>query len=166
MRTDLPRIFKGMTAERAEELTALIKEAEQVTHGTMLLISGNAEAEAKRLSTQATPLVPCKLTPHLLRHLTPIDGAILIAPDGFCHAIGTILDGMATDKGDPGRGARFNSAVRYVETSKTPCLAVVVSADGGVDLVPNLRPAIARASIDQTIVELRAPRFAAAPLQG
>ncbi len=154
LHTDLPRIFKGMTADRAEELTALVKEAEQETHGTILLISENAEAEAKRLSTQATPLVPCKLTPHLLRHLTPIDGAILIAPDGFCHAIGTILDGMATSKGDPGRGARFNSAVRYVETSQAPCLAVVVSADGGVDFVPNLRPAIDRACIDQALSEL------------
>jgi len=33
---------------------------------------------------------------------------------------------------------------------------VVVSADGGVDLVPNLRPAIDRAQIDETLAELRA----------
>lgn len=158
LRADLPRIFKGLTAEKVDELTALVKEAEHETHGTMLLISESAEAEAKRLGTQATPLVPCNVTPHLLRHLTPIDGAILIAPDGFCHAIGTILDGMATDQGDPGRGARFNSAVRYVATAKTPSLAVVISEDGGVDFVPNLRPAIERARIDQSLAELRAIR--------
>ena len=156
LRADLPRIFRGMTAERVDKLTDLVKEAEQETHGTMLLIAENAEAEAERLSPQAMPLTPCELTPHLLKHLTPIDGAILLAPNGFCHAIGTILDGLATTKGDPGRGARFNSAVRYVETSKAPCLAVVVSADGGVDLVPNLRPAIDRAQIDETLAELRA----------
>ena len=108
------------------------------------------------MAPQGTPITPCLLTSKLLKHLTPIDGAILIDPEGTCHAIGTILDGKATPKGDPGRGARFNSAVRYVESSwdKVRCFAVVVSEDGGVDFVPNLRPPIKRSSIDRAIARL------------
>jgi hypothetical protein len=71
----------------------------------------------------------------------------------MCHGFGTILDGMATESGDPSRGARYNSALRYVE-SAWPCLAVVVSEDGGVDLIPNLPPAVRRSAIDRAIAEI------------
>jgi hypothetical protein len=40
-----------------------------------------------------------------------------------------------TSKGDPSRGARYNSAVRYVESCKTPCMIIVVSEDGIIDLL-------------------------------
>ncbi len=39
----------------------------------MLLITEDAENEAKRLASQGTPLVPCGLIPPLLKHLTPIE---------------------------------------------------------------------------------------------
>ena len=67
--------------------------------------------------------------------LTAIDGALLVDPDGTCTAIGVILDGRATRGGDPARGARFNSAVRYVEGADHPCLAMVVSEEGTVDVI-------------------------------
>jgi len=155
LRVDLPRIFNTISDEQVERLINLVKQAIQAKHGTLLVISENAEQEAKRLSTQGTPLVPCTLTPHLLRHLTPIDGAIILSPDATCHAIGTILDGRASELGDPSRGARFNSAIWYVETSTFPCLAVVVSEDGGVDLVPDPQPAIRRSDIENAISSLK-----------
>lgn len=102
-----------------------------------MVISAEAAAELTRLKNQATPIEPCVLTPKLLGHLTGIDGAVLVGTDGFCHAIGVILDGQATSKGDPGRGARFNSAIRYVESAKgrgISTMATVVSEDGGVDV--------------------------------
>ncbi len=142
LRFNLPRIFNDISNTQIENIIRLVKQAEQESHGTMLVITDDAEQEAIRLKTQCTALEPCKINPKLLRQLTPIDGAILLSPDGICHAIGVILDGMATKRGDPGRGARYNSAIRYVETSKVPTLAVVISEDGGVDLIPNLRPAI------------------------
>ncbi len=154
LRADLPRLFRRISPEAVERLCELVKEAERQSHGTMLVITADAAREAKRLCVQGTPVEPCLLTPTLLRNLTPIDGAVILSPEGICHAIGTILDGKASSKGDPGRGARFNSAVRYVETSESPCLIVVVSEDGGVDLVPDLRPAIRRADIDQALSEL------------
>jgi hypothetical protein len=52
-----------------------------------------------------------------------------------CHAIGTILDGPATDRGDRTRGGRFNSALMYVDSSPYPSLIVVISQNGTVDLV-------------------------------
>ena len=155
-RSNVTRIFKKISDSSTNRLLSLVKEAERESHGTMLLISTTAEKEAKRLASQGTPITPCLMTPKLLKHLTPIDGAILLNPDGMCYAIGTILDGQATNNGDPSRGARFNSAVRYVESApdKTRCLAVIVSEDGGIDLVPNLSPPIKRSAIDKAITEL------------
>jgi hypothetical protein len=156
LRLDLPRLFKGIAPAEIDTLVSLVREAEKESHGTMLVITEKAENETKRLSTQGIAIHPCPLTPELLQHFTPIDGAVILSPQGICHSIGTILDGKATDKGEPGRGARYNSAVRYVETIDAPCLAVVVSEDGGIDFIPNLKPAIRRSRIDQTISALEA----------
>jgi hypothetical protein len=152
-RLDVRRIFKSTTDRDLDRLTELVRTAEHEAHGTLLIITEAAESEAGRLSGQGTPIEPCLLTPELLGVLTPIDGAILLTPVGICHGIATILDGRATRAGDPGRGARFNSAVRYVE-SEWPCIAIVVSEDGGIDFVPDLRPPVRRAVIDRVIVEL------------
>jgi DNA integrity scanning protein DisA with diadenylate cyclase activity len=64
---------------------------------------------------------------------------VLIDPHGTCYAIGAILDGLATEKGDSSRGSRYNSALRYVESSDYPCLAVVVSEDGLVDVITSVQ---------------------------
>jgi len=70
------------------------------------------------------------------RLVTAIDGAVLLDPDAYCYSIGVILDGKAAPgRGTSTRGARFNSAIRYVETSPYPCLAIVVSEDGMVDVI-------------------------------
>jgi hypothetical protein len=50
-----------------------------------------------------------------------------------------ILDGRASGRGDGTRGARYNSALRYIESSAYPCLAVVVSEDGMVDVLTSVR---------------------------
>jgi PAS domain-containing protein len=154
VRVDLQRVFRGITEAQAGVLMGLVHEAATEKHGTMLVISEDAAGEARRLASQATPLEPCLLTPELVRQLTPIDGAVLLDPTGTCHAIGVILDGMATDKGNPARGARFNSAIRYVETRDSACMAIVISEDGGVDLVPDLRPPIRRSEIEQRLTML------------
>lgn len=78
--------------------------------------------------------------------VTAIDGAVLVSPDATCFAIGVILDGRATPKGNPARGARYNSAIRYVE-SQNQSLAIVVSEDGGVNLIPNLMPQIRKSEL-------------------
>lgn len=154
---DLPRIFHGIDTTSTQLLISLVRQAEQERHGTLLVISPEASSESSRLANQATEIEPCLLTPTLLGHLTGIDGAVLLDTDGYCHAIGAILDGQATPEGDPARGARFNSAVRYLRSltdRQIPALAVVVSEDGGVDLIPDLRPMIKRSELESVIVEL------------
>jgi len=135
LRTDLPRIFPKVSADDVDRLVKLVESASTENHGTMLVVLNDAAAEASRLANQATVIQPCLMTPELIKHLTPIDGAVLMSPDGMCHAIGVILDGLATPQGNPARGARYNSAIRFVHGHQTPCLAIVVSEDGGIDLI-------------------------------
>jgi hypothetical protein len=155
---DLPRIFKGINTENIELLISLIRSAEKEKHGTMLIFSTNAMEESHRLKTQGTIIEPKELTPEMLVQLTPIDGSVIIDPRGYCYAIGVILDGIASDDfGDPSRGARYNSALRYVHFSikrSIACLAAVISEDGGVDLVPDLLPTIKKSEIDAAVQEL------------
>jgi hypothetical protein len=119
-RADLPRVFRRISSDEIDRLVRLVKTAERESHGTMLVITEAAESEAARLAPQGTPVSPLLLDAEVLKNLTPIDGAIILDPAGSCHAIGTILDGKATEHGDPGRGARYNSAIRYYESSCAP----------------------------------------------
>ena len=154
LKSDLARIFKNEPDLDANGLVELVRTAETEKHGTLLVISAKASDESQRLSGQGTPIEPTKMTSKLLSRLTSIDGAIMLGVDGTCHAIGTILDGVACSSGDPARGARYNSAIRYVEHAGS-CLAVVVSEDGGVDFIPNLPPAISRNLISDAISTLQ-----------
>ncbi|QIX60035.1 hypothetical protein FY528_02055 [Hymenobacter lutimineralis] len=132
------RNWPDMDAAGVEYLWSLALSATSQPTGTILLISDGAAQEARRLATQCYRVTPTRITPAMVRLVTNIDGAVLIDPQGTCFGIGAILDGLATAKGDSSRGSRFNSAVRYVETSRYPCLAIVVSEDGWIDLLPPL----------------------------
>ena len=136
-RRHVEQTFASINANEIATLWGLVTEAAQQRHGTMVVVSSGAESEAQRLANQGISITPIALTPELMRLVTAIDGAVLIDPHNVCHAIGTILDGRATDAGDPSRGARFNSAVRYVDSSEHECLAIVVSEDGMINLVSN-----------------------------
>jgi hypothetical protein len=130
-------VFPSLDPDSIEYLWDLAQQATSQANGTILVITTGAAQEAKRLTRQSFRVVPRIMTPSVLRLVTNIDGAVLIEPNAMCHAIGVILDGLATDKGDSSRGARFNGALRYVNSSKYPVLAVVVSEDGWIDLLPS-----------------------------
>jgi DisA bacterial checkpoint controller nucleotide-binding len=136
-------------------LRELVTAASEQKHGTLVVISDHAAEEAARLGAQATVITPLVMTPELMRGVTAIDGAVLLDPHGTCVALGVILDGMASAEGTPARGARFNSALRYVNTVMQQfdhhCVAIVVSEDGPVNVVPDLLPRISRAELQQTI---------------
>jgi DisA bacterial checkpoint controller nucleotide-binding len=153
-RTDLPRVFPGLGAAAAGRLTALARCAAGQKHGCMLVISGAAAKEAKRLDRQCTRVDPFPLEDAVLGLLTSIDGSVLIDTAGNCHAIGVILDGMASPKCSPERGARYNSAVRYV-CRRSDAVAVVKSEDGMVSIFPELRPQIRRSEIRSKMAALR-----------
>lgn len=131
----LTRTFGLLPMEDFERLWSLALAASEQRHGTILVITSAAEAEARRLALQGLSVTPVKLDRESLLAVSSIDGAVLIGPDTTCYAIGAILDGRAQGTGDPARGARYNSALRYVLSAEQPSLAVVVSEDGRVDLL-------------------------------
>ena len=107
----------------------------------MLVITPEAERETQRLAAQSTVIEPVMVSQDIIAHLSSVDGAILISPQGIVYSFGVILDGKATKNGNSTRGARYNSAIRYVDGERNRrigCLALIVSEDGYVDLYPNL----------------------------
>ena len=137
---EVKKLFPDLESKKILNLYRLTLEALKQVKGTIIVVSKNARSEAHRLRNQGFLIEALPLSPSIIRSITSIDGAVLMDLDGFCHGIGVILDGIATDKGDPSRGARYNSAIRYVETiAKTPnyadCFAIVISEDGDVDMI-------------------------------
>ena len=137
-RKSLKRTFALTDAPKVERLWDVVLEASRQKHGTLLVITTEALAEADRLKLQCMLIEPVPLTPLITRLVTSIDGAVLLDPEGYCYSIGVILDGRASGRGDGTRGARYNSALRYVESSDYPCIAVVVSEDGMVDVITSV----------------------------
>ncbi len=134
------KIFPDIPSGNVRELYILTMKAIDQNRGTLLVVAPDAQHEAKRLKNQCFQVTPIKLSPDIMQSIISIDGAILIDMEGVCHGIGAILDGMASRRGDASRGARYNSAVRYVETiasledRKDP-MAIVISDDGLVDII-------------------------------
>jgi len=130
----LCKVFPNLGTTHSDRLWALVEAAIEQKHGTMVVILDDAKDEAERLKNQATIVKPFPLTGAVMKDVTAIDGAVLIDMKATCYAIGAILDGVASDKGTPARGARYNSAIRYVD-EKPKCIAIVISEDGMVNLI-------------------------------
>ena len=145
------RVFGHIAEGDIDRLWQVAEVAADAAHGTMLVISAAADAETVRLAPQAIAIGPQPVAPETLRSLTRIDGALLLAPDATCHAVGVILDGYAAGVGDPGRGARYNSAVRYTQTTQAPCVIVIVSEDGMIDIHPELAPRVSPATVEAAV---------------
>lgn len=148
------RVFPDGSAD-SDRLWELSLVASEQAHGTMLVISEAAADEAARLSAQAILIEQSALSPELLRQATSIDGAVLFGPDGTCHAVGVILDGTASVEGDRARGARYNSALRYLASAQPSTMIVLVSEDGMIDVLPRLHPRIARATVERAVETYR-----------
>jgi DNA integrity scanning protein DisA with diadenylate cyclase activity len=136
----IKELFPEIDPLNINRLFLIMNKAIEQKNGTMLVISRNAKSEINRLKSQGFLVQPKIITPDIVKKITSIDGAVLIDTECVCYGIGVILDGMATTNGDTSRGARYNSAIRYVETIKnnkdySDCLAIVISEDGYVDLV-------------------------------
>ncbi|HVU53525.1 MAG TPA: hypothetical protein VHD83_00650 [Puia sp.] len=153
---DAARIFPAITQMQVDHLYNLSMAAGRILHGSMLVFAGDAAQEAKRLSMQCIPIRPTRLSEEELQALVTIDGALIIDLDGNLHATGVILDGVVGIEGDASRGSRYNSALTYQEYrgSKLPTMIVVVSEDGMVDTIPQLRPMIRHSEIVQFIKTL------------
>ncbi|BAK76728.1 hypothetical protein NH8B_1913 [Pseudogulbenkiania sp. NH8B] len=148
------RLFPQSSQENGLHLWNLLLAQVRQEHGSMIVVAGDAASEARRLSKQGTSIVPTLLSESLLRSASGIDGTILLDPSGLCHAIGIILDGEATDQCTPSRGSRYNSGVRYVAAGSRQRLAIVVSDDRTVDIIPRLRRLVCRTRIEQHVTGL------------
>jgi hypothetical protein len=135
MRRALRATFPGISGDGAMRLCAVAAAAARQTAGTNLLISADARDEARRLSTQCTLIQPAFFGSDLIERFTSIDGTVIVDTNGACHAIGAILDGAVSPRGERGRGGRYNSAVMYLDTTLIPSVIVVVSNDGTVDIL-------------------------------
>ncbi len=149
------RVIRENEEQNIEKLWTMINTATGQKKGSLIIISNEAESEAKRLEYQSTSIKPVQLNEDLIKNITAIDGAVLLDTQGYCHSIGVILDGVATSKGTSGRGARFNSAIRYVEMRKRNCVAVIISEDGMVDLYPQVEPKVKRSELVLYLEQLK-----------
>lgn len=136
------------------KLESLAEAAGRNEYGAMLVISSNAEAEARRLSPQAWKITSAELPSVLLTQLTDMDGGVLVDVKGRCHAIGVILDGIDQGIGDPSRGSRFTNAIRYIDNDNAPPAVVVVySTDGKIDILPDLMPMMDKQVVESTVAD-------------
>ena len=134
------RTIGNANTRRIWEIVQAAKESGQ---GATIVVSQDPEAETARLSGEGMPIEPDYLEPEEIVRLASVDGAVILGPDGRCHAFGVILDGVANEGGDRARGSRFNSAVRYqnMETAGSiGSMIIVISDDGTIDLLPRLMP--------------------------
>ena len=148
------RLFPSAGRNDADLFIELINIAIEQRHGSMLIVAQDAACEASRLQSQGTKIDPIRLTPDLFVQVSSIDGAVIVDPQGFCHAIGVILDGPVRRGCTPSRGSRYNSALRYVGSDSTLRLAVVVSDDQTLDIIPAPRTRIHRSIIVNVVKEL------------
>ncbi|MBI2299933.1 MAG: DNA integrity scanning protein DisA nucleotide-binding domain protein [Armatimonadetes bacterium] len=158
--SDLRRIFTLAGSDQVTNICDLVSCAiNSATHGALLVVSTIAEDESERLGAQGTRISPAPCGPDLIAAGCAIDGAVLLDQSGVCHAIGVILDGDAVPEGNRGRGARYNSAVRYIARTHelgAAGAAIVISEDGTVDMVPELQPQIGRGVLDDLLGKLSA----------
>ena len=154
--SDIRRLLPSITEDVAWGFARIATRLASVGHGSIVIISEAAQSEAVRLGRDSLLILPLALNPNLAAVLSRIDGALLCDLSINCHAVGVILDGKSSASGDRGRGSRFNSALRYVSTSESPAVALVVSDDGGLDLLPKMRPSLSRALLESRCAEMGA----------
>jgi DisA bacterial checkpoint controller nucleotide-binding len=132
--TALRRTFPSMVAAQRTRVLKVVEDAADAAHGTMVVISKSAATEGPRLAAGGGTIKPFAPTARKIKAVSAIDGAILLDLDAVCHGIGLILDGKAEAGGDASRGARYNSAIRYL-SQQSDCVILVVSEDRTIDIL-------------------------------
>lgn len=128
----------------ADRMGRLIEILQKQGHGTAIILTGS-DKEARRLCKMNRGTLVSKdegickdneeWNIERLLSVTRIDGALFMDLDGTCIAIGVIVDGVAKNKGDTGKGARYNSIVNYIrQKTDGVFLGIIISEDGMVEL--------------------------------
>ena len=135
---DIELLAKTFGKRRLNKLKKIIESATKQKHGTMVVFTENAKEEVERLAASGILISPTPLLYKQIEAVTSIDGALICDEEGVCYAIGTILDGKASNIADASRGARYNSAIRYRDMRKEDnkkTFIVIVSEDGYIDCI-------------------------------
>ncbi|PWJ70559.1 hypothetical protein B0O40_0401 [Ruminococcaceae bacterium R-25] len=160
----IQRFFES-TQKSSDEYNNFIKlysVLKNQKHGTMLVVTNGAEAEADRFSQakrgiRINPIDCNNIDSSRLLSMSSIDGAMLIDTKCVCYGLGVILDGYIDSKfiGNSGRGARYNSAKLYMHNIKNrianttvsdtwfkpkETLVIVISEDGYHDVFSTIEP--------------------------
>ncbi len=150
--------FSGYSGIDIPRLWEMVRDATGQPRATTLVISDAAEAEAVRLKREALGIRPQMLSPRLLQLAVSAGGALMLGPDGVCHAIGVRLDGMATEAADRAGSARLHAAVRYQQSARRylgqRSVAVVISDEGAIDVISSLPTAVPRHAVEEKFVRL------------
>ena len=122
-----------------EKVVDIILAAYEQKHGTIIVVSAEAEMKTKDLvkggkGKQMREAYLSKACREMITSLCAIDGALMIDPYGLCEGIGLILPNDGDIKGDSSRGARYNSAKAYSFNNKND-LVCVISEDGMIDFM-------------------------------
>ena len=129
---------KTFAANNIDRIMEIIGCAIKQEHGTMVVITENAEEETQRMKDSGICVNKTYLSSQMIESVTSIDGAIICDPSGICYSIGVILDGKLSQKADSSRGARYNSAIRYIEQQKEKgkrTFIVIVSEDKYINCI-------------------------------
>ncbi len=148
------RLFPNASAESSQSIWTVLEQVIKNRQSGLLVVAEDAAAEVERLSSHGMKITPVRLSGNATILASQIDGAVFLDTNGICHGVGVILDGQANVRGDPSRGARFNSALRYVAVENQPGrLAIVLSEDDHVNLLPRLRPPILLSQIKDALAK-------------
>ena len=138
--SDFPDGF--IKPENAGHLNSILHEIRQQKHGTLLIITDEAEMEVERLSSlgRGYAIAPIDLKDSenrkLVTSITSIDGAFFTDTSFVCYGVGVILDGIAIKPGLSYRGARYNSAKCYIDGKESgKYVSVVISEDETIDII-------------------------------
>jgi hypothetical protein len=149
------RIFAPFGGSEEDRLWELAMAAADAEHGTMLVVSAHAATEANRLRGQALIVQPTELDIGVIRQLTKIDGGAR-RPERSGRRNRRNSRWGCDSEGDRARGARYNSAVRYMATAPKGTVIALVSEDGMLDLLPRMRPQLARTQLAAMLDDIRA----------
>ena len=140
----LSNIYQDIFGEKIDSnIEKIIKKATTQSKGTMIVLTDSAESQMEELSSYGMKIKKRKIQTEDILNITAIDGAIMLDDKGDCYGIGVILDGIAKGaQGNPERGARYNSAIKYVAKCKNEeieikVMIIVVSEDGMIDILPD-----------------------------
>lgn len=135
-----------------DEIKEMIKDMAEILrkqkHGTTVIVTDDTKEVDRlcqvyrgiRVASHIKYDVSKKWDEDQLLSITGIDGAVVMSLEGECLAIGVIVDGVAKQRGDIGRGARYNSIKNYVEQKdKGKYVGIIFSEDGMVNVVSNCK---------------------------